>query len=52
MEHVFGDTILHDVSSRHIQFKDHNEVMGKISTPIEGNGLLENPVVAEGGIEN
>jgi len=29
MEHVFGYTILHDVSSRYIQFKDGNEVMGK-----------------------
>ena len=29
MEHVFGYTILHDVSSRFIQFKDNNEVMGK-----------------------
>jgi 2-keto-4-pentenoate hydratase/2-oxohepta-3-ene-1,7-dioic acid hydratase in catechol pathway len=29
MEHVFGYTILHDVSSRYIQFKDNNEVMGK-----------------------
>jgi 2,4-didehydro-3-deoxy-L-rhamnonate hydrolase len=29
MEHVFGYTILHDVSSRYIQFKDNNEYMGK-----------------------
>ena len=29
MKHVFGYTILHDVSSRYIQFKDNNEVMGK-----------------------
>jgi 2-keto-4-pentenoate hydratase/2-oxohepta-3-ene-1,7-dioic acid hydratase in catechol pathway len=29
MPHVFGYTILHDVSSRYIQFKDNNEVMGK-----------------------
>ena len=29
MDHVFGYTILHDVSSRYIQFKDNNEVMGK-----------------------
>lgn len=29
MNHVFGYTILHDVSSRYIQFKDNNEVMGK-----------------------
>jgi 2-keto-4-pentenoate hydratase/2-oxohepta-3-ene-1,7-dioic acid hydratase in catechol pathway len=29
MEHVFGYAILHDVSSRYIQFKDNNEVMGK-----------------------
>lgn len=29
MGHVFGYTILHDVSSRYIQFKDNNEVMGK-----------------------
>jgi 2,4-didehydro-3-deoxy-L-rhamnonate hydrolase len=29
MEHVFGYTILHDVSSRYIQFKDNNEMMGK-----------------------
>lgn len=29
MDHVFGYTILHDVSSRHIQFKDNNEIMGK-----------------------
>lgn len=29
MEHIFGYTILHDVSSRYIQFKDNNEVMGK-----------------------
>lgn len=29
MEHLFGYTILHDVSSRYIQFKDNNEVMGK-----------------------
>jgi 2,4-didehydro-3-deoxy-L-rhamnonate hydrolase len=29
MDHVFGYTILHDVSSRYIQFKDNNEPMGK-----------------------
>jgi 2-keto-4-pentenoate hydratase/2-oxohepta-3-ene-1,7-dioic acid hydratase in catechol pathway len=29
MDHVYGYTILHDVSSRYIQFKDNNEVMGK-----------------------
>ena len=29
MEHIFGYTILHDVSSRYIQFKDNNEMMGK-----------------------
>ena len=29
MEHIFGYTILHDVSSRYIQFKDNNELMGK-----------------------
>lgn len=29
MEHVFGYTILHDVSSRWVQFKDKNEDMGK-----------------------
>jgi 2,4-didehydro-3-deoxy-L-rhamnonate hydrolase len=29
MEYVFGYTILHDVSSRYIQFKDNNEYMGK-----------------------
>jgi 2-keto-4-pentenoate hydratase/2-oxohepta-3-ene-1,7-dioic acid hydratase in catechol pathway len=29
MEHIFGYTILHDVSSRYIQFKDTNEYMGK-----------------------
>ena len=29
MDHVFGYTILHDVSSRYIQFKDNNEMMGK-----------------------
>ena len=29
LEHVFGYTILHDVSARYIQFKDNNEVMGK-----------------------
>jgi 2,4-didehydro-3-deoxy-L-rhamnonate hydrolase len=29
MSHVFGYTILHDVSSRFIQFKDGNETMGK-----------------------
>jgi len=29
MSHVFGYTILHDVSSRYIQFKDNNEMMGK-----------------------
>jgi 2-keto-4-pentenoate hydratase/2-oxohepta-3-ene-1,7-dioic acid hydratase in catechol pathway len=29
MDHVFGYTILHDVSARYIQFKDNNEVMGK-----------------------
>lgn len=29
MDHVFGYTILHDVSARWIQFKDKNEDMGK-----------------------
>lgn len=29
MSHVFGYTILHDVSARVIQFKDNNEDMGK-----------------------
>jgi 2-keto-4-pentenoate hydratase/2-oxohepta-3-ene-1,7-dioic acid hydratase in catechol pathway len=29
MTHVFGYTILHDVSARWIQFKDANETMGK-----------------------
>jgi 2-keto-4-pentenoate hydratase/2-oxohepta-3-ene-1,7-dioic acid hydratase in catechol pathway len=29
MSHVFGYTILHDVSARWIQFKDKNEDMGK-----------------------
>jgi len=29
MRHVFGYTILHDVSARWIQFKDANETMGK-----------------------
>ncbi|MBW3623891.1 MAG: fumarylacetoacetate hydrolase family protein [Armatimonadetes bacterium] len=29
MNHVFGYTILHDVSSRYIQFRDNNETMGK-----------------------
>lgn len=29
MDYIFGYTILHDVSSRYIQFKDNNEVMGK-----------------------
>lgn len=29
MNYVYGYTILHDVSSRYIQFKDNNEVMGK-----------------------
>ncbi len=29
MEHIFGYTILHDVSSRWVQFKDKNEDMGK-----------------------
>lgn len=29
MAHVFGYTILHDVSARYIQFKDANETMGK-----------------------
>jgi 2-keto-4-pentenoate hydratase/2-oxohepta-3-ene-1,7-dioic acid hydratase in catechol pathway len=29
MEHIFGYTILHDVSARYIQFKDKNEDMGK-----------------------
>jgi 2,4-didehydro-3-deoxy-L-rhamnonate hydrolase len=29
MSHVFGYTILHDVSARYIQFKDNNEQMGK-----------------------
>jgi len=29
MNHVYGYTILHDVSARYIQFKDNNEVMGK-----------------------
>jgi 2,4-didehydro-3-deoxy-L-rhamnonate hydrolase len=28
-EAIFGYTILHDVSSRYIQFKDNNEMMGK-----------------------
>jgi 2,4-didehydro-3-deoxy-L-rhamnonate hydrolase len=28
-ESIFGYTILHDVSSRYIQFKDNNEMMGK-----------------------
>lgn len=29
MDHIFGYTILHDVSSRYIQFKDNNELAGK-----------------------
>jgi 2-keto-4-pentenoate hydratase/2-oxohepta-3-ene-1,7-dioic acid hydratase in catechol pathway len=29
MQHVFGYTILHDVSARWVQFKDKNEDMGK-----------------------
>lgn len=29
MDHVFGYTILHDVSARYVQFKDNNEQMGK-----------------------
>ncbi|HKX60612.1 MAG TPA: fumarylacetoacetate hydrolase family protein [Verrucomicrobiae bacterium] len=29
MQHIFGYTILHDVSARWIQFKDKNEDMGK-----------------------
>ena len=29
LEHIFGYTILHDVSSRWVQFKDKNEDMGK-----------------------
>jgi 2,4-didehydro-3-deoxy-L-rhamnonate hydrolase len=29
LSHVYGYTILHDVSARYIQFKDNNEVMGK-----------------------
>jgi 2-keto-4-pentenoate hydratase/2-oxohepta-3-ene-1,7-dioic acid hydratase in catechol pathway len=29
MSHVFGYTILHDVSARWVQFKDNNETMGK-----------------------
>jgi 2,4-diketo-3-deoxy-L-fuconate hydrolase len=29
LEHIFGYTILHDVSARYIQFKDNNEMMGK-----------------------
>lgn len=29
MRHVFGYTILHDVSARWVQFKDNNETMGK-----------------------
>ncbi|WP_404424060.1 fumarylacetoacetate hydrolase family protein [Nibricoccus sp. IMCC34717] len=29
MNHVFGYTILHDVSARYVQFKDNNEQMGK-----------------------
>lgn len=29
MAHLFGYTILHDVSARFIQFKDNNEYMGK-----------------------
>jgi 2,4-didehydro-3-deoxy-L-rhamnonate hydrolase len=29
MDAVFGYTILHDVSSRYVQFKDSNETMGK-----------------------
>jgi 2,4-didehydro-3-deoxy-L-rhamnonate hydrolase len=29
MDHIFGYTILHDVSARYIQFKDKNEDMGK-----------------------
>jgi 2-keto-4-pentenoate hydratase/2-oxohepta-3-ene-1,7-dioic acid hydratase in catechol pathway len=29
MDYIFGYSILHDVSSRYIQFKDNNECMGK-----------------------
>jgi 2,4-diketo-3-deoxy-L-fuconate hydrolase len=29
LQHVFGYTILHDVSARYVQFKDNNEQMGK-----------------------
>jgi 2,4-didehydro-3-deoxy-L-rhamnonate hydrolase len=29
LKHVFGYTILHDISARYIQFKDNNETMGK-----------------------
>jgi 2,4-didehydro-3-deoxy-L-rhamnonate hydrolase len=29
MDHVFGYSILHDVSARYVQFKDNNEQMGK-----------------------
>lgn len=29
MDHIFGYSILHDVSARYIQFKDRNEDMGK-----------------------
>lgn len=29
MRHIFGYTILHDVSARWVQFKDNNETMGK-----------------------
>ncbi len=29
MSHIFGYTILHDVSARYVQFKDNNEQMGK-----------------------
>src|SRR5262245_41838703 len=29
LSHIFGYTILHDVSARWIQFKDNNETMGK-----------------------
>lgn len=29
MDAIFGYTILHDVSSRYVQFKDNNETMGK-----------------------
>lgn len=29
MDHIFGYTVLHDVSSRYIQFKDNNEMTGK-----------------------